>query len=286
MTPYIRKTVYTGPVRAVVLDWAGTAVDYGCMGPTAVFVKVFERFGVRVAHADVRRFMGLAKKDHIRGLCGLPPVMETWRAAHGRDPQEEDVEQLYELAQSLMAEALVDHAEPIPGALAFVEALRTRGVGIGSCTGYTDEMIAVLVPEARRRGFAPDSVVCSTQVPAGRPYPWMCYQNAINLKVFPFEAMVKIGDTISDIHEGLNAGMWTIGLSQSGNELGLTMAEAAALPGRTLDQRLFQIETLFRENGAHYVARGIWDCLPLIDDIERRLAHGEHPLDGILGRRS
>jgi len=121
-------------------------------------------------------------------------------------------------------------------------------------------------------------VVCASDVPAGRPYPWMCFQNAISLEVYPMEAMVKIGDTISDIEEGLNAGMWTVGLTQSGNELGLTQEEVELIDPLELQTRLDLIENKFKAAGAHYVARGIWKCLPIIDDINRRLDRGEQPL--------
>ena len=57
------------------------------------------------------------------------------------------------------------------------------------------------------------------------------------------EAMVKIGDTISDIEEGLNAGMWTIGLTKSGNSLGLSLDETDRLDPEILKNRLSEIET-------------------------------------------
>jgi len=62
------------PVRAVVLDWAGTAVDYGCLGPAAVFVEVFKRRGVEVTIAEAREPMGLMKKDHLRAMGAMPAV--------------------------------------------------------------------------------------------------------------------------------------------------------------------------------------------------------------------
>src|SRR5437867_5486316 len=83
-------------------------------------------------------------------------------------------------------------------------------------------MMDLLQAEAKRRGYEPDATVCATQVPAGRPHPYMCLQNAILLQTYPMEAMVKAGDTLPDIEEGLNAGMWTIGLAKTGNEMGLT----------------------------------------------------------------
>ena len=78
----------------------------------------------------------------------------------------------------------------------------------------------------RRGDWQSESAAQTTcmQVPAGRPYPYMCLQNAINLQTYPMEAMVKIGDTLPDIEEGLNAGMWTVGLARTGNEMFGTLA--------------------------------------------------------------
>ena len=278
MSAFIPNTPYTGPVQAVILDWAGTAVDYGCMGPAAVFVSVFEQFGITVSISDARQFMGIEKKQHIRSMCGLPGPAAQWREKYGRAPDVNDVEALYAETEPMMIAALSRHADPIPGLLPFVDGLRERRIKIGSCTGYTAPMMAVLVPEAAKRGYAPDCIVCSSDVPAGRPFPWMCYQNAIQLQVFPLESMIKIGDTISDIQEGRNAGMWTIGLTQSGNELGLSQDMVEMLSADDIDRRLAVIESRYREAGAHYVAKGIWECLELVDDISRRLEKGDHPL--------
>ncbi|MEE4111373.1 MAG: phosphonoacetaldehyde hydrolase, partial [Desulfobacteraceae bacterium] len=195
----------------------------------------------------------------------------------GRLPDETDVEHLYRKTEPMMVAAIADHADPIFGLLPFVAAMRSRHIKIGSCTGYTAPMMDVLVPAAANKGYSPDAIVCSSDVPAGRPFPWMCYQNAIHLEVYPFESMIKIGDTISDIQEGRNAGMWTIGLTQSGNELGLPEDLVDALAPDDRKDRLTAIETRFREAGAHYVVNGIWECLEVVDEIGRRLEDGEHP---------
>lgn len=275
---FIRNKAYTGPVQAVILDWAGTAVDYGSMGPTAVIGESFAVEGVAVTMDEVRAFMGLKKIDHVRAVAHTPSVVEKWRAVHGRVPDESDVIRLYEITEPLMLRCIGDHGELIPGLLDTVEKLRTRGVKIGSSTGYTRAMMDRLIPVAASQGYIPDAVFCPTDVPAGRPYPWMCYQNAVALQVYPMEAMVKIGDTTADVEEGLNAGMWIIGLTQSGNELGLPRAEVEALDPAELDAHIASIEIRFRALGAHYTARGIWEVLPILDDIEARLARGERPL--------
>jgi phosphonoacetaldehyde hydrolase len=105
----------------------------------------------------------------------------------------------------------------------------------------------------------------------------MCYLNAIQLQVYPLQAMVKIGDTVSDIHEGLNAGMWTIGLTRSGNLLGLSSDEAGRLEPATLASRLHAAEDELKASGAHYTAEGIWAVLPIIEEISARLSAGDQP---------
>jgi phosphonoacetaldehyde hydrolase len=261
----------------VVLDWAGTAVDYGCIGPVAVFIEVFKRRGVGVTIAEARGPMGLMKKDHVRRMCEMETVAAKWEEVHGRRPNERDVDAMYEDVEPLMVSSVGATAEPIPGLHETLKEFRKAGIRIGSCTGYTTPIMAVLVEEARKRGYVPDSVVCPSDVPAGRPFPWMCYQNAMNLAVYPMEAMVKIGDTVSDVQEGLNAGMWTIGVTKTGNELGLTEAEVGALAPEDLRRRLGAIQLRLRQAGAHYVTESIESCPDLIAVINGRLARGERP---------
>ena len=88
---------------------------------------------------------------------------------------------------------------------------------------------------------------------------------------------MKIGDTVNDIQEGLNAGMWTIGVTKTGNELGLTEAEVALLAPSELRRRLDAIEERLHKSGAHYVTESIEWCPAIIEAINARLARGERP---------
>ncbi|PTN38470.1 phosphonoacetaldehyde hydrolase [Desulfonatronum sp. SC1] len=268
---------YSGPVRAVILDWAGTTVDYGCIGPTEVFRRAFSGFGVTVDDEEIRVFMGLKKIDHVRAMTHQKTLSGRWRQVHGRDPNEQDVQDIYARIEPLMMDVVTDHAELIPGVRNLVTALRAKDIRIGSTTGYSRPMVERLMASAAGQGYKPDTVVCSTEVSEGRPYPWMCYVNAMTLDVFPMSAMIKIGDTVADIEEGLNAGMWTIGLTMSGNELGLSRREAESLAPDDLSSSLELIARRFRRAGAHYTARGVWEVLPLIEEIELRLSRGVRP---------
>jgi phosphonoacetaldehyde hydrolase len=274
---FIFRRVYAGPLQAVVFDWAGTTVDYGSYAPVAVFVEVFKRRGVAVTAQQARAPMGLEKKDHIRAIAQQKTVGEHWRAVFGRDWTEDDIEAMYRDSVPLQAECVADYAELIPGTLETVAACRARGLKIGSSTGYNRQIMEALLPAATRHGYAPDSAVCPSDVPAGRPAPWMAYQNAINLRVYPMAALVKVGDTIPDIEEGLNAGMWVIGLTKSGNELGLNEREVVALDPRDLSARLAPIERRMRQAGAHYIVETIAEVPPVLDAIEARLRQGEQP---------
>lgn len=278
MSVFIRNKAYTGPVQAVILDWAGTAVDHGSVGPVAVFVEVFSRQGVDVSWAEARKPMGLMKRDHIESMCADFSVLKKWRNAKGADPTQADIDVMYHETEQLMVACIASHSDPIPGVLDALVTLREMGLKIGSCTGYTRPMMDVLIPEAAAKGYSPDSIVSSTDVPRGRPYPWMCYQNAVNLEVFPMEAMIKIGDSVSDVQEGLNAGMWTIGLSRTGNEMGLTIEELEQLSPTELDSRLKAISVRFEKAGAHYVAPSMAEVPALVEIINERLSRGETPL--------
>lgn len=265
------------PLKAVILDWAGTVVDHGCIGPVAVFVEVFKRHGVDATVAQARKPMGLMKKDHVRAMTQDPEIAALWRAKHGRDPDETDVDAMYLLTEPLMVECIANHAEPIPGALAAVAEFRKMGLKVGSTTGYTKPMMEIMTREAAARGYVPDTMVCSSDTPAGRPSPFMVYQAALNLAVYPLWSVVKIGDTESDIAEGLNAGCWTIGLTRRGNEMGLTEAELAALPPAEEAARIAAIEARFKAAGAHYTAPDLAACPAIVAQIAARAAAGERP---------
>jgi len=277
---FIRKKPYTGPVRAVVLDWAGTAVDYGCMGPAAVFINLFKEAGIPVETQDARQFMGLAKKDHIRAMLALPHLASAWEAEYGRSPEEADVEALYKKTAPMMIKAISGNSDPIPGAVQTLERLREMKIKVGSSTGYVREMMDVLAPLAREKGYAPDAVFCSSDVPAGRPWPWMCYLNAVALETYPLEAMVKIGDTRADIQEGLNAGMWTVGITKTGNEMGLDRTAVESMDEKALFLRLSALKSRFKNWGAHYVIEEIGQIFPVLQEINQHLARGEQPLAG------
>ena len=271
------RRTYRGPVEAVLLDWAGTTMDFGCMAPAAVFVQVFASRRVPITVDEARAPMGAHKKVHIQKISELEAVRRRWQETHGRVPNDADVDAMFAEFVPLQLACLSEYSKLIPGTLEVVAELRRRGIKIGSTTGYTSEMMQINREDAKRQGYVPDSTVCASDVPMGRPYPYMCLQNAINLNVTTVVSCVKVDDTSPGVEEGLNAGMWTVGLAVSGNEVGLPLETWQALPKEEQAQKRARAYTRMQQCGAHYVVDSIADLMPCIDDIQARIRRGESP---------
>ncbi len=268
---------YRGPIQAVIFDWAGTTVDFGSLAPVAAFTRLFAAQGIDLNLDEVRGPMGTEKREHIRQLCALPQVAAAWRELHGATPDEAIIDRLYQELVPLQIAAIRDSAQLIPRCREVMTALRGRGIHIGANTGYNRDMLDVLAAAAAEQDYRPDSSVCATEIPRGRPFPHMSLKNAIELEVENIHACVKVDDTVPGIEEGLNAGMWTVAVAISGNEVGLSPADWEALSPAEQQQRRHAAYTRLRASGAHYVIDSIADLLPYIEVIERRLARGEQP---------
>jgi len=271
------KRSYRGPIEAVLLDWAGTTMDFGCMAPAVVFVEVFKRKRVPITIEEARAPMGAHKRVHIQRITELDSVRRRWQEAHGRPPNDDDVSAMFAEFVPLQLECLSDYSALIPGTLEAVAELRRRGIKIGSTSGYLSEMMKINLADAKRQGYEPDCTVCAADVPAGRPYPYMCLQNVIKLGVSAVQACVKIDDTVPGVEEGLNAGMWSIGLAVSGNEVGMMLDEWNALAEPEKRVKRERAYKRMRQCGAHYVVDTIADIMPCIDDIQARIGRGEAP---------
>ena len=93
-------------IKAVIFDWAGTMIDYGCMAPVEALKSAFAAEGLEISDEDARRDMGRAKHDHVRALLAYPPVAASWTALKGAAPNEADVERIYAALVPLMAAAV------------------------------------------------------------------------------------------------------------------------------------------------------------------------------------
>lgn len=265
-------------IQAVIFDWAGTLVDFGSLAPTQIFVEAFESFGVHISLEQARGPMGLSKREHIRQLLAEPDVRQQWRNHFARMPNEQDVEALYERFMPMQIAKVGEYSQPIPGAVNTLKWLRQQGIKIGSCSGYPGVVMDVLRPLAQQAGIAPDYVVAGDELEAGaRPGGFMALANVLALKVDDVRSCVKVDDTAPGIEEGRNAGMWSVGLSLSGNEVGYPLEELDKVDPAQLAGRTAQAEEKLRKAGAHYVIPTIADLPAVLEDIAARRERGETP---------
>ena len=269
-------------IAAVFMDWAGTAVDHGSLAPVRALENIFSEFGIRAPQTLIRKYMGLAKKDHIRKMLEEPEIQEQWIDLHdarggGASPQESDVVAMYAKFEPQMMEVLAGYATVITGVVDAVETMRSRGMKIAGTTGYTRPMLDRLEMLAAQQGYRTDRSLAPEDAGGGRPFPWMCYQLAMDLHIYPLSSCVKIGDTESDIAEGLNAGMWTVGVTRSGNTVGMSEDEWGKVDAAEQHKLLGRAEQELRAAGAHYTAETVAYTLPILDEIAERIASGELP---------
>lgn len=264
-------------IRAVVFDWAGTVVDHGSLAPMGVFVEAFAEFGVDITIAEARGPMGMAKRPHVAALMALPRISAAWADRHGHAPTDRDIDAVYDVFVPKNRAVAARFADVIPGVASVVAELRERGLGIGSTTGYTRDIMAEILPVAARQGFAPDCLVCTGDTPEGRPSPYMLWRALTELGVFPAAHCIKVDDTEVGIAEGINAGAWTVGVAVTGNVFGHTLAETKALAPEEFAAKRAAAAARLAEAGAHYVVDGVADLLPVLSAINGRLARGERP---------
>lgn len=266
------KNVSMKKIECVIMDWAGTAVDFGCFAPLNAFLRVFGEQGVEITYRQAREPMGLLKIEHIKAILRMPEVERRFREAHGREWTAGDVEVMYRSFERHLFASLEDFTTPLPGVVETMRRLRGEGLKVGSTTGYTEAMMDVVRPGAAAKGYVVDNLVTPDHLPAGRPAPYMIYRNMIDLAVDSVEKVVKVGDTIADIREGVNAKVWTVGVVTGSNELGLDEEEYAATPVAQLEEMKGEVRERMLAAGADYVLDSIVELPECIMEInEKRL---------------
>lgn len=259
-----------GKIEAVIFDWAGTTVDFGCFAPVQAFVEVFKHFGIEPTMEEVRKPMGMLKRDHIKTMLFMDRIHNLWLEKYGHEVTEKDIDSLYELFEDKLLSILDRFAEPKPYVLSAVEKLRSMGIKIGSTTGYTDKMMEIVTREAKKAGYEPDAWFSPDSVGnVGRPYPFMVFKNMEVLKCSSVGNVIKVGDTVSDVKEGLNAGVISVGVVEGSSEMGLTQAEFEALSQEERDTLCKRTEEIFKEAGADYVIRNMEELPELIEKLNK-----------------
>lgn len=265
-------------LKAIVFDWAGTVVDFGSCAPAAVFQKVFLERGIDITVEQAREPMGMAKREHIAAIANMPSVKQAWMNSMGRDFNDADIDKMYREFLPMQKDILCEHSTMIPGAAEAVSKCRELGLKIGSSTGYTRELMQVVSAAARLQGYEPDCVICSEDAPRGRPAPYMLFEAAKRMDVYPMWTIVKVDDTPVGIEAGRNAGCWTIGVTRSGNCVGKTEEELSQLSAEDVERLCNRAASKLRSSGAHYIVETVTEIPRVLREIDRTASSGHLPL--------
>ena len=263
-------------LKGIILDVAGTFIDFGSMAPTVALINAFNKNGVNLTSKEVRYGMGLLKIDHTRAIFSQNSVISKLKTINNKLPNEDDFLRVYQDIEIGLKSIVKDFCEPINGIYELKEFAMNEGIKIGTTTGYTNDMMEIILPELEKNNLIMDSMVNPSMVKSGRPNPWMIYKNMENMNIYPTYDMIKIGDTFADIDEGKSAGMWVVALA-TGNELGLTYEKYLQLEEPILNKKIKDIKYNFLNYGDHYVCDGIWEVIPIIQIISKKISQNEYP---------
>lgn len=255
-------------IKLVILDWAGTTVDFGCFAPVNAFLSAFKKNDVEITVDEAREPMGMLKVDHIRAILKMKRVNDKWIKVYKRDYNEEDVVNIYATFEKELFKSLEYFTSPIEGVKKVVECLKENNIRIGSTTGYTNEMMNIVKKGAYLKGYSPEYLVTAENVYGkGRPYPYMIFKNMEHFQIQSTKEVIKVGDTVTDIREGKNAGCYSVGVIIGSSELGLSIDEYENLSIEKREEKILETKEKFLKAGADYIIDSLKELPNLIEKL-------------------
>ena len=270
-------------VAYIMLDCSGTTMDRYVDAPAIVFVEVFKKYGVEITMPEARGPMGLRKDLHIKAITETASVRERFIAKIGREPGQADVDAMFAVFVPTQLALLRNgtYHTLLPGVVKLCKEWQKQGIKIGVTTGFTRDMLDILLAGAATQGFVPDVRCAGDDVEMPRPTAYMVIKNLERLGVYNLEnAMlrtIKVDDTVSGAGEGAPL-CWRVAVSKWSNYVAdswdaVRRMSAAELAARERASK----EKLVKESGAHYVVDDLQDMPAVIADVNKRLANGERP---------
>jgi phosphonoacetaldehyde hydrolase len=132
-------------------------------------------------------------------------------------------------------------------------------------------MMKPLIASSAAQGYSPECVVCPEDVGQGRPFPWMIYKACTQMCAYPLWRCVKVGDTVSDVEEGSNAGTWTVGISRTGNLVGLSEEAWSQRNEEEKRELLNSAARKLKQAGADFVLESAAELPSILEELEQRM---------------
>ena len=188
-----------GPIDLVVFDMAGTTIqDSGGM-VLASLVEAARAHDLPGTSEELNAMMGMDKREVFTILARRRHRADAGAARALAD------EALHTFLES-MRTAYDRVLAPIPGAEETFAFLHERGIKVATDTGFDAVIGGLILDRLNWRGGLIDTSVFSTDVPRGRPAPYMIFEAMQRLGLLDVRRVIKIGDSPADLEEGTNAG--------------------------------------------------------------------------------
>lgn len=187
-------------IQAVLFDFIGTLVKE--RDPHTVnrcFEQAFWDMQLEVDHEFIQQYRGRNKKE----------VFELIVLQKNLDPA--IVPSLYASFKMRMKQELDNFVEN-DGVQDIFAWLQSKHVKVGVGTGLTRDLFDLITEQLNWSNHVFDYIGFAEEVGAGRPDPIMIYAMMQQLELTDKSLFVKVGDTVSDIQEGKNAGVITVAL--------------------------------------------------------------------------
>jgi len=187
-------------IELVVFDMAGTTVRdddavHHCLA------EALGAAGFRSTRDEINEVMGIAKPVAIATL------LSRYRDGAPADPGAVQKIHADFLKRMLDYYENDPRVEPMPGAMECFGQLKSLGIKVALDTGFSQDIVRVIL---RRLGWTlPGLLVAavgSDEVPHGRPHPDLLFEAMRRAQVKDPKRVAKVGDTPSDLGEGMAAG--------------------------------------------------------------------------------
>lgn len=252
-------------IEAVIFDWAGTTIDYGSRAPLLAFQQTFARYDIALSDAEIRRDMGLDKRQHIRQLLCDPDVAEAIQAAYPQAQADQLIDVLFAQFKRHLQMILPQTAQLKPGVAELITFLAANHIPYGSTSGYDADMIAQLLPLVNAQGYHPQVNITSEQTQGvGRPDPAMNHLAMQQLGVRDPARVLIVGDTVNDVLAAQNAGANAVGIIEGANLLALSQAQWQALSPSAKAEAKTRVRGQYAAAGADVIVSTASDLIQLI----------------------
>ena len=188
-----------GPIQLVVFDVAGTTVDDSGGAVLRCLIEAARAYDLPGSDEELNSLMGMNKREVFDLL-----------AERRFSADKEAVRRVSGEALAAFIEAMRSYYDrslrPLPGAEETFAYLRERGIKVATDTGFDATINTMVMERLNWPGRLTDLAVCSSDVPLGRPAPYMIFYAMQRLGIFDVRQVMKIGDSPADMEEGYNAG--------------------------------------------------------------------------------